>query len=169
MRINLDHANVGVQAIAKTLTHRVAKTCQPCQPAGANFSRTVLIFGQSTRKTSQKVNGKKITEMGTGSTGAKSTGASSSSAGSTGAGSIGAVSTVTGNGGRTGAGTSAGSTGGVITSATSTSCSSITVTSTGATSTLNKNGIYAVLSQIWKCRKSRVFGANFLGQKIGWC
>ena len=30
---------------------RVAKTCQPCQPAGANFSRPVLIFGQSTRKT----------------------------------------------------------------------------------------------------------------------
>ena len=30
--------------------HRVAKTCQPCQPAGANFSQLVLIFGQSTRK-----------------------------------------------------------------------------------------------------------------------
>ena len=30
---------------------RVAKTCQPCQPAGANFSRPVLIFGQSTQKT----------------------------------------------------------------------------------------------------------------------
>ena len=29
---------------------RVAKTCQPCQPVGANFSRSVLIFGQSTRK-----------------------------------------------------------------------------------------------------------------------
>ena len=34
---------------------------------------------------------------------------------------------------------------------------------------LNFKGIYAVLSQIWKCRKSRNFGANFLGQKIGWC
>ena len=34
---------------------------------------------------------------------------------------------------------------------------------------LNFKGIYAVLSRIWKCRKSRVFGANFLGQKIGWC
>ena len=30
--------------------HRVAKTCQPCQPVGANFSRLVLIFGQITRK-----------------------------------------------------------------------------------------------------------------------
>ena len=29
---------------------RVAKTCQPCQPVGANFSRPVLIFGQSTEK-----------------------------------------------------------------------------------------------------------------------
>ena len=34
---------------------------------------------------------------------------------------------------------------------------------------LNLKGIYAVLSRIWKCRKSRVFGANFLGQKIGRC
>ena len=33
----------------------------------------------------------------------------------------------------------------------------------------NFKGIYAVLSQIWKCRKSRVFGANFLGKKFGWC
>ena len=33
----------------------------------------------------------------------------------------------------------------------------------------NFKGIYAVLSRIWKCRKSRVFGANFLGKKIGWC
>ena len=33
----------------------------------------------------------------------------------------------------------------------------------------NIKGIYAVLSRIWKCRKLRVFGANFLGQKIGWC
>ena len=31
-------------------TSRVAKTCQPCQPVGANFSRPVLIFGQSTQK-----------------------------------------------------------------------------------------------------------------------
>ena len=30
-------------------------------------------------------------------------------------------------------------------------------------------GIYAILSRIWKCRKSRVFGANFLGKKFGWC
>ena len=30
----------------------------------------------------------------------------------------------------------------------------------------NFRGIYAVLSQIWKCRKSRDFGANFLGRKI---
>jgi len=29
---------------------RVAKTCQPCQPVGANFSRPVLIFGQGTLK-----------------------------------------------------------------------------------------------------------------------
>ena len=28
------------------LDYRVAKTCQPCQPVGANFSRPVLIFGQ---------------------------------------------------------------------------------------------------------------------------
>ena len=31
---------------------------------------------------------------------------------------------------------------------------------------LNLKGIYAVLSRIWKCRKSRAFGANFLGQKL---
>ena len=30
--------------------NRVAKTCQPCQPVGANFSRPVLIFGLSTQK-----------------------------------------------------------------------------------------------------------------------
>ena len=35
--------------------------------------------------------------------------------------------------------------------------------------TVNKNSIYAVLSRIWKCRNSRVFGANFLGPKIGRC
>ena len=29
---------------------RVAKTCQPCQPVDANFSRPVLIFGQSRQK-----------------------------------------------------------------------------------------------------------------------
>ena len=29
--------------------------------------------------------------------------------------------------------------------------------------------IYAVLSEIYKCRKTRIFGANFLGKKIGWC
>ena len=29
---------------------RVAKTCQPCQPVGAYFSRPVLFFGQGTRK-----------------------------------------------------------------------------------------------------------------------
>ena len=34
---------------------------------------------------------------------------------------------------------------------------------------INFKGIYAVLSLIWKCRKLCVFGANFLGQKIGWC
>ena len=33
----------------------------------------------------------------------------------------------------------------------------------------NFKGIYAVLSRIWKCRKSRVFGANFLGEKFSWC
>ena len=33
----------------------------------------------------------------------------------------------------------------------------------------NFKGIYAVLSRIWKCRKSRVFGANVLGEKFGWC
>ena len=33
----------------------------------------------------------------------------------------------------------------------------------------NFKGIYAVLWRIWKCRKSRVFGANFLAEKIGWC
>ena len=27
----------------------------------------------------------------------------------------------------------------------------------------NLKGIYAVLSRIWKCRKSRIFGANFFG------
>ena len=31
---------------------------------------------------------------------------------------------------------------------------------------LNFKGIYAVLSRIWKCRKSRVFSANFLVQKL---
>ena len=30
----------------------------------------------------------------------------------------------------------------------------------------NFKGIYAVLSRIWKCCKSRVFVANFLGRKI---
>ena len=30
-------------------------------------------------------------------------------------------------------------------------------------------GIYAVLLQIYKCRKTHIFGANFLGQTIGWC
>ena len=29
--------------------------------------------------------------------------------------------------------------------------------------------IYAVLSRFWKCHKSRVFGANFWGQKFCWC
>ena len=29
---------------------RVAKTCQPCQPVGANFSRPVLNFAQGSRK-----------------------------------------------------------------------------------------------------------------------
>ena len=29
----------------------------------------------------------------------------------------------------------------------------------------NFKGIYAVLSRIWQCRKSRVFGANFLVKK----
>ena len=29
----------------------------------------------------------------------------------------------------------------------------------------NFKGIYAFLSQIWKCRNLRVFGANSLGQK----
>ena len=47
------------------------------------------------------------------------------------------------------------------------------VASTSATRTpmllADFNGIYAVLSRIKKCHKSRVFGANFLGQKIGWC
>ena len=33
----------------------------------------------------------------------------------------------------------------------------------------NFKGIYAVLSRIWKCCKSRVFGANFFGEKFGWC
>ena len=33
----------------------------------------------------------------------------------------------------------------------------------------NFKGIYAVLSRIWKCRKSRVFGANFPGQKCCRC
>ena len=31
---------------------------------------------------------------------------------------------------------------------------------------LNLKGIFAVLSQIWKCRKSRFFGANFFGRKM---
>ena len=31
---------------------------------------------------------------------------------------------------------------------------------------LNFKGIYAGLSQIWKCRNQRIFGANFLGQKL---
>ena len=30
----------------------------------------------------------------------------------------------------------------------------------------NFKGIYAVLSQIWKCRKPRSFCANFLSQKL---
>jgi len=30
----------------------------------------------------------------------------------------------------------------------------------------NFKGIYDVLSRIWKCRISRVFGANFLGRKF---
>ena len=34
-----------------TLTSRVAKTCRPCRPVGANFSWPVLTFGQSMRKT----------------------------------------------------------------------------------------------------------------------
>ena len=34
-----------------TLRSRVAKTCRPCRPVGANFSWPVLTFGQSTRKT----------------------------------------------------------------------------------------------------------------------
>ena len=34
---------------------------------------------------------------------------------------------------------------------------------------LNFKGIYTVLSQIWKCCKLRIFGANFFGPKIGWC
>ena len=34
---------------ALQLEIRVAKTCQPCQLVGANFSRPVLIFGHSTR------------------------------------------------------------------------------------------------------------------------
>ena len=29
----------------------------------------------------------------------------------------------------------------------------------------NIKGIYAILSQIWKCRKSRVFGANFWAKR----
>ena len=33
----------------------------------------------------------------------------------------------------------------------------------------NFEGIYAVLSRIWKCRKSRVFSANFLVKNFGWC
>ena len=33
----------------------------------------------------------------------------------------------------------------------------------------NFKDISDVLSQIWKRRKSRVFGANFLGEKFGWC
>ena len=32
--------------------------------------------------------------------------------------------------------------------------------------TMHKNDINAVLSRIWKCRKSRIFGANFSGQKL---
>ena len=33
----------------------------------------------------------------------------------------------------------------------------------------NFKGIYAVLSRIWKSRKSRFFGANFLCKKFSWC
>ena len=33
----------------------------------------------------------------------------------------------------------------------------------------NFKSIYAVLSRIWKCHKSRVFGANVLGEKFRWC
>ena len=32
----------------------------------------------------------------------------------------------------------------------------------------NSNGIFTVLSQIWKCRKSLNFGANYLGPKYCW-
>ena len=91
-----------------------------------------------------------------------STGAGIISAGSTGASSTGAGST------------SASKTGAANTSAGSSSAGSTSASRNGAVSSsknvgeiniVNKNGIYAVLLQIGKCRKTRVFGANFFGLK----
>ena len=88
---------------------------------------------------------------------------SSTSAGSTGARSIGA-------GNSSVVSTGAGSTCAGSSCARRTGASAVMINKNGREiKTVNKNGIYAVLSRIWKCCKSRVFGANFLGKKIGRC